>query len=88
MHHYITHLLTDLEHAASQAVPELDFGETYEEFEAIMLQIEEGRLVPSKQLLNVSFEELPPADRLSSEQAHWYFKSVASKRNNGSNTRR
>lgn len=68
MHHYLTHLLADLEQAVLQPVPELDFGDSYDDFEAIIFQIEEGRLLPSKQLLNVSYEELPPADRLGSEQ--------------------
>lgn len=68
MNNYITHLFADLEQAASQSVPELDFGESYEEFEAMMRQIEEGRLVSTKNLLNVSYEDLPPADRLSNEQ--------------------
>jgi len=68
MKNYLNQLIQDLKNAEENPVPETDFGNTYEEFEKQMLEIEESRPVDSKNILGISFEELPPADRMTMEQ--------------------
>jgi len=68
MQNYLNQLIQDLKKAEENPTPETDFGETYEEFEKQMLEMEESRPVDSENVLGISFDELPPADRMSVEQ--------------------
>ncbi|MDD4216659.1 MAG: hypothetical protein PHZ24_04910 [Bacteroidales bacterium] len=68
MERYINQLLEDLAEAEANPTPEPDFGTSYEEFEKVMLEIEEGRKMEAKKIVNVSYEELPPVERLNQKQ--------------------
>jgi hypothetical protein len=68
MDRYIEQLIEDFNRAEGNPVPEIDFGDTYEEFEKQMLKIEEGETVQAKEKIGVSHEELPPANKMSDEQ--------------------
>lgn len=68
MQKYINQLIEDFARAEADPTPDTDFGASYEEFEKQMLEIEEGETIPSKEMLNVSFEELPPVEMLNKEQ--------------------
>ena len=68
MQHYIQQLIEDFNRAEANPISEPDFGDSYEEFEKTMLEIEEGKTEDPKQQLGVSYEELPPADRMSIAQ--------------------
>ena len=69
MHRYINQLIEDFRLAARIKPREIDFGETYEEFEAAMLEIENEELVPPEEQFGVSHKELPPAKMLTDDQA-------------------
>jgi hypothetical protein len=64
MNNYINQLIQDLAQAATHPTPELDFGNSHENFEKVMLQIEEWEKMSAKEMLNVSYEELPPAEMM------------------------
>lgn len=64
MNNYINQLIQDLAQAAAHPTPELDFGNSHENFEKVMLQIEEWEKMSAKEMLNVSYEELPPAEMM------------------------
>ncbi len=69
MHHYIQQLLEDFKKAAEKASPkDIDFGESYEEFEEAMLEVENAEPVPPEEQFGVSYKELPPPERLTNEQ--------------------
>ncbi len=68
MNRYINQLIEDFKHAEAHAPSEIDFGNSYEEFEKRMLEFEEGKRVQAKEKLGVSYKELPPADRMTDEQ--------------------
>lgn len=68
MEKYLNQLIEDLATAEANPTPEPDFGTTYKEFEKMMLEIEKGEMISSKEMLNVSYEELPAANMLTSEQ--------------------
>jgi len=69
MHRYIEQLIEDFKKAAETANPkEIDYGETYEEFEAAMLEIENAEMVPPEEQLGVSYQELPPAEMMTEDQ--------------------
>lgn len=76
MQKYINQLVEDFARAEADPTPETDFGTSYEEFEKQMLEIEEGETIPSKEMLNVSFEELPPVERLSKIQIQTLLKAI------------
>lgn len=67
MERYIEQLIEELANAEANPTPETDFGDSYEEFEKTMLEIEEGKKIPAKKMLNISYEELPPVEKLSKE---------------------
>jgi len=67
MERYIEQLVADLAKAEANPTLEPDYGESYEEFEKTMLEIEEGKKIPAKKMLNISYEELPPVEKLSKE---------------------
>ncbi len=68
MQRYIDQLIEDFNRAEENPQPEIDFGETYEDFEKQMLEIENGATVTAKEKVGVSYDELPPADKMSVEQ--------------------
>ncbi|OPZ98566.1 MAG: hypothetical protein BWY70_01190 [Bacteroidetes bacterium ADurb.Bin408] len=68
MDKYIQQLIEDLAEIEANPIPEPDFGTSYEDFERVMLQLELAPRVPSEQLLNISYEQLPPAERLNKMQ--------------------
>jgi hypothetical protein len=68
MHRYIQQLIADFNKAEQYPVKESDFGSSYEDFEKAMLSIETDMPSPSKDILGVSYEELPPPERLSVAQ--------------------
>ena len=61
MDRYIQQLIDDLAEVEANPIPEPDFGTSYEDFEKVMLQFEQAPNTPSEQLLNVSYEQLPPS---------------------------
>ena len=68
MHRYLQQLIEDFKKAEAKPPPEPAFGDSYEEFEKQMLEFEEGDLVPAKEKIGVSYEELPPANKMTDEQ--------------------
>lgn len=71
MNRYIQQLITDLAEAKNHVPTMPDPKEVlddYPEFERRMLDIEESPDVPMKQLFNVSYQELPPPEKLTTEQ--------------------
>lgn len=68
MDRYIQQLIDDLAEAEANPVPEPDFGTSYEDFEKVMLQLELAPNTPSEQLVNVSYEQLPPTEKLNKIQ--------------------
>ena len=68
MQNYINQLIEDFKNAEDNPVPEIDFGSTYEEFEKQMLEIEECETVQAKEKIGVSYEELPPVNKMSDGQ--------------------
>ena len=78
MQRYINQLIQDLQ-AAKKNVPQdpqLGTEESYEEFEAKMFAIETAPNVSSKQLYGVSFEELPPKERLTEDQMQQLYDAL------------
>ena len=68
MDRYVQQIIEDFKLAEENPVPKIDFGNSYEEFEEQMLEIEKGETVPAKDKIGVSYEELPPADKMTDEQ--------------------
>jgi hypothetical protein len=68
MDRYIEQLIEELGKAEANPLPEPDLGNSYEEFETTMLKIEKGEKTAPENLINVSYEELPPAEMLSKMQ--------------------
>jgi len=68
MQRYIEQIVEELSKAEANPTPEINFGTSYEDFEKKMLEIEDGQLISSEELLNVSYKELPPVERLSKMQ--------------------
>ena len=70
MQRYIEQIISDLREAGKKVPPETVFkdDEPYEAFEAKMLAIENAPDVPAKQLYGLSYEELPPPDKLTGKQ--------------------
>ncbi|MBN2835292.1 MAG: hypothetical protein JXR48_10025, partial [Candidatus Delongbacteria bacterium] len=68
MDKYISQLIEELAKAEASPTPEPDFGNSYEEFEEMMLAIETEETIAAEQVINVSYEELPPEDRLTDKQ--------------------
>jgi hypothetical protein len=68
MQHYLNQLINDLQAAKKNALPEPGFGTTYEEFEETMLEIENASYVEPKNIFGVSYEELPPPEKLSGQE--------------------
>ncbi len=68
MNRYINQLIEDFKQGELKTQPEIDFGETYEEFARQMMELESDDTVPAKEKIGVSYEELPPADKMTDEQ--------------------
>lgn len=68
MQNYINQLIQDFKLAEDDPVEEFDLGNSYEKFEAALLEIEESKPIPAGSILGVSYEELPPADKLTVDQ--------------------
>ena len=76
MERYIEQLIEELKKAEENPTPEPDFGNTYEEFASTMLQIEEEENSPAEQLVNVSYQELPPTERLNHQQIEQLLEAI------------
>ncbi|MFN8257118.1 MAG: hypothetical protein U0W24_15590 [Bacteroidales bacterium] len=68
MQHYIEQLIRDLRDAKNKVPATPDFGNTQEEFNAAMDAIVHAPELPPKKVFGVSYEELPPAEKLSEVQ--------------------
>lgn len=68
MDRYIEQLIEDFAKAEANPTPKNDFGSSYEDFEKKMFAIEKEKTVPAKNLLDVSYAELPPVERLNKKQ--------------------
>jgi hypothetical protein len=68
MERYIEQLIEKLSEAEASPTPEPDFGNSYEEFAERMMEIETEEPSASENILNVSYEELPPVGRLNRKQ--------------------
>lgn len=68
MNRYINQLIEDFKQAESKPQPKIDFGDTYEEFSKQMIEFESSDNAPSKEKIGVSYEELPPTDKMTDEQ--------------------
>lgn len=68
MDRYINQLIEDFAKAEANPISKSDFGEFDEVFENQMHKIEQRQTVSSVQLFNVSYEELPPVERLDKMQ--------------------
>jgi hypothetical protein len=69
MNRYIQQLVEIFAIAEANPIPKPAYGKmSYKEFEEEMMKLETGEKVSAKQLLNVSYEELPPTDKLDDEQ--------------------
>jgi len=68
MDRYVSQLIEKLAVAEANPTPATNLGNSYEEFEATMLRIEEEANVSAEHLLNVSYQELPPVDRMNHQQ--------------------
>jgi len=70
MQKYINQVIGDIKAAQINVPPDPELGteKTYEEFAEKMQAIENTPDVPAKQLYGVSYEELPPLEKLSEPQ--------------------
>ena len=68
MQRYINQLIEDLRAAKNQVPPEPKLSEDYEEFEKQMFEMETSPSIPMKQLFGISYDELPPPEKLTEEQ--------------------
>jgi hypothetical protein len=68
MDKYISQLIEILAEVEANPTPEPDYGNSYEEFEKVMLAIETEEPVAAEQVINVSYEELPPEEQLNDKQ--------------------
>ena len=77
MNHYIQQLIEILAKAEANPIPEPNYGAMpYEEFADEMMKLEEGNKVSGEQLLNVSYEELPPPEKLTDEQTKLLLEAI------------
>ncbi len=76
MNKYIQQLIQDFNLTEENPTPETDFGDTYDDFKKQMLEIEEARPEPAKQIVGISYEELPPAERMTVEQTQQLLEAI------------
>lgn len=65
MQRYIEQLIEDLREAKKHVPPIAQFSDDYDKFEEQMLAIETAPDVSVKKLFGLSYEELPPPERIS-----------------------
>ena len=58
MDHYLKHLIQDFNLTEVNPTPNPAFGNTYDEFEKQMLEIEEARPEPVKQIIGIGYERI------------------------------
>jgi len=68
MDRYIEQLIEDFKIAEDNPISKPDFGNSYEEFSKLMFEMENNIKVSAKNLVGVSYEELPPADMMTVDQ--------------------
>lgn len=69
MNRYIQQLIQDLAEVEASPTEQINFEDmSYQEFEETILEFENGNKRPAKEILNVSYEELPPVERLNKAQ--------------------
>lgn len=68
MDRYINQLIEDFAKAEANPISNAEFGQLDVDFEKLMFEIEQRQTVSSVQLFNVSYEELPPVERLDKMQ--------------------
>ncbi|MDD2636570.1 MAG: hypothetical protein PHW82_13845 [Bacteroidales bacterium] len=69
MNRYIQQLIEDFAKVEANPIPDPNYETLpYDEFEKEMMKLEEGKQVSGNNLLNVSYEELPPPEKLTDEQ--------------------
>jgi hypothetical protein len=76
MNRYIAQLIQDINLAKENPRPEPDFGYSYEEFEKQMPEIENASHEASEQILGISYEELPPAEKMTVEQTQQLLEAI------------
>lgn len=77
MNHYIQQLIEILAKAEANPIPEPNCGAmSYEEYEKEMMKLEEGKQVSGNSLLNVSYQELPPPEKLTDEQTKLLLEAI------------
>jgi hypothetical protein len=76
MQKYINQLICDFKEAEKNVPPTPVLSEDYEEFEEQMLAIENAPDIPAKKLFGVSYEELPPAEKLTKEQMQQLIEAI------------
>lgn len=69
MQYYIDQLIEDLKASAEIVVEDIDFSKNPVEVLEQMLISARAKRKPAKDVLGVSYEELPPAERLTEKQA-------------------
>lgn len=69
MHRYIQQLIEDFYRAEANPLPDPGLGDSYEEFV-------NGRVVPAKEKIGVSYEELPPAERMTDGQTQQLLEAM------------
>jgi len=78
MQRYIEQIIEDLQNAKKNVKVEPDFAKMdYPEFEEKMLEIEESPNIPCKKIFGVSYEELPPPDKLTDNQMNQLIDAIA-----------
>ena len=79
MQQYIEQIIGDLQKAKRNLPPDPKLGteKTYKEFEEKMFALETAPDIPAKQLYGVSYEELPPAEKLTNEQMQQLIDAIA-----------
>ena len=76
MHRYLQQLIEDFKRAEQNPFPQNDAARSYEAFEAAMMEFEEGVLMPAKEKVGVSYEELPPAEMMTDEQVQLLLEAI------------
>jgi hypothetical protein len=68
MDYYIQQLIEDFKLAEENPVEDIEFGDFEDDIARFMEAVHLQELVPAKELVGVSYEELPPAERLTVDQ--------------------
>ena len=68
MRRYLQQLIEDFNRAEQNPQEKVDNNFSYEDFEQLMLDIEEGTRISAKEKVGVSYRELPPPEMMTVEQ--------------------